>query len=324
MEVKYVVSWNALVTGYSQIRRFDEALGLFERMREEEIELNVVTWSVVLLGYAQRDLDNIASKRKETESSPSKETSAAARLHPPLYELALQALSQLGAKDNEHEKEECFKRDDQNINIPFTEELVETFSIDHLLVRIQCDGAKNLTGDFVVKSSIGKSFNAFRKILREQKLDSYFRKSCFGQYLDLPEDNNARFQMKMVYVLLKCRFMYENKDKMDKIVHPWLVPTNRELKMPYFLTLRSVQTLSDPKVINGIKMKLFGATTITKKIILEGGFVVVDDGSGSGAAVGASDYDYDHTGNVDFPQILPYLANVLHENVKTGRRNMME
>ncbi|KAM3248618.1 hypothetical protein P3L10_010387 [Capsicum annuum] len=56
MEVKYVVSWNALVTGYSQIRRFDEALGLFERMREEEIELNGVTWSVVILGYAQRDL----------------------------------------------------------------------------------------------------------------------------------------------------------------------------------------------------------------------------------------------------------------------------
>ncbi|KAM3326153.1 hypothetical protein P3S67_001279 [Capsicum chacoense] len=56
MEVKYVVSWNALVTGYSQIRRFDEALGIFERMREEEIELNVVTWRVVILGYAQRDL----------------------------------------------------------------------------------------------------------------------------------------------------------------------------------------------------------------------------------------------------------------------------
>ncbi|PHT42562.1 Pentatricopeptide repeat-containing protein [Capsicum baccatum] len=56
MEVKNVVSWNALVTGYSQIGRFDETLGLFERMREEKIELNVVTWSVVILGYAQRDL----------------------------------------------------------------------------------------------------------------------------------------------------------------------------------------------------------------------------------------------------------------------------
>ncbi|KAF3629219.1 putative agamous-like MADS-box protein AGL12-like isoform X1 [Capsicum annuum] len=39
---------------------------------------------------------------------------------------------------------------------------------------------------------------------------------CFGKYLDLSEDNNTRFQMKMVYDLLKRRFMYENKDKMDE------------------------------------------------------------------------------------------------------------
>ncbi|PHU30160.1 hypothetical protein BC332_02253 [Capsicum chinense] len=56
--------------------------------------------------------------------------------------------------------------------------------------------------------------------------------------------------------------------------------------MPFFLTLRSVQTLSDPKVVDGIKMELFGATTITRKIILEGGLVVVNDGSRSGAIVG--------------------------------------
>ena len=56
-----------------------------------------------------------------------------------------------------------------------------------------------------------------------------------------------------------------------------------------------MQTLSDPKVIDKIKMELFGATTITRKIILEGGLVVVDGlsgdgavGSGSGAAVGAN------------------------------------
>ncbi|PHT93957.1 hypothetical protein T459_01839 [Capsicum annuum] len=58
-------------------------------------------------------------------------------------------------------------------------------------------------------------------------------------------------------------------------------------------------------------MKLFRATAITRKIILEGGLIVVDDSSGSGAAVGANDapltvfettnhYDYDHTGYTDF------------------------
>ncbi|KAM3397700.1 hypothetical protein P3S68_001213 [Capsicum galapagoense] len=59
-------------------------------------------------------------------------------------------------------------------------------------------------------------------------------------------------------------------------------------------------------------MELFGATTITRKIILEGGLVVVHGavGGGGGAAVGANDapftifkanhYEYDHTGYTDF------------------------
>ncbi|KAM3217715.1 putative protein isoform X1 [Capsicum annuum] len=446
----------------------------------------------------------MASKRKEWESSPSK----VARLHPPLYELAVQAISQSKAGENEHDEEESFKRDvfisesqhDRNANSPSIEEFVKIFSIDSFPVRMQCDGVTNLTGDCVVKSVMGKSFDTFRKILREQNLDAYFRDSCFGQYLDLPEDNNARFQMTMVYGLLKRRFMYENKDKMDEvwinycgmpvcfglkefaivtglkcyppsqpiriltqrkahctqkgkdkssdgddllslvgpsfkntnlieelkgtrfskkhkqslclvwfvhnilwardvnnnipldlimlsedleafnnypwgyesfkmtvkylltplapkkinlygfpwafmawafeaipflrqqvnyqeevscprilrwlsakndkkpksldlfsppeeaIVHPWLVPTNRELKMPFFLTLQSVQTLSDPKVIDEIKNELIGATTIKRKALWESGLilgdVVVDgaigDGGGDGVAVGAS------------------------------------
>ncbi|PHT70955.1 hypothetical protein T459_26059 [Capsicum annuum] len=58
-------------------------------------------------------------------------------------------------------------------------------------------------------------------------------------------------------------------------------------------------------------MQLFGATTIIRKIILEGGLVAIDNGSGSGVAVGANDalltvfettshYDYDHTDCTDF------------------------
>ncbi|KAF3624187.1 hypothetical protein FXO38_30386 [Capsicum annuum] len=156
-------------------------------------------------------------KRKETKSSPSKGTSVVARLYPPLYELVLQALSQLGAEDNEHGEEEYFKRDDPNANSLSAEELVKTFNIDRYLVRMQCDGATDLTGDFVVKSAMEKSFDTFRNILREQKLDSYFRESCFGQYFYCPEDNNAHFQIKMVYDLRKRRFMYENKDKMDEV-----------------------------------------------------------------------------------------------------------
>ncbi|PHT47949.1 hypothetical protein CQW23_12157 [Capsicum baccatum] len=81
-----------------------------------------------------------------------------------------------------------------------------------------------------------------------------------------------------------------------RIVHPWLVPTNRELKMPFFLTLQSVQTLSDPKVVDGIKMKLFGETTIARKIILEGG---ANDAPLTVFET-TSHYDYDHNGCIDF------------------------
>ncbi|PHT89162.1 hypothetical protein T459_04275 [Capsicum annuum] len=131
----------------------------------------------------------MAPKRKEIESSTSKGTSAVAQLHPPLYKLALQALSQSGADDNEHGEEESFKRNDPNANRPSIEELVKTFSIDRYPVRMQSDCATYLTGDLVVKSVMGKSFDAY----------------------------NARFQVKMIYNLLKRRFMYENKDRMDEV-----------------------------------------------------------------------------------------------------------
>ena len=104
-------------------------------------------------------------KRTEIESSPSKGMSEASRLHPPLYELALQTLSQSEAEYDEHGENECFKRDDADANSPSTEELVKAFSSDRYPVRMQCDGATDLTGDFVVKSSMRKSFDAFRKIL---------------------------------------------------------------------------------------------------------------------------------------------------------------
>ncbi|PHU19621.1 hypothetical protein BC332_10772 [Capsicum chinense] len=164
----------------------------------------------------QKNKDNMAPKRKEIESSPSKGTSEAARLHPQLYELDLQALSQSEATANEHRDGECFKGDDPNANNPSTEELVNTFSID-----------------------------------------SY-------------------------------------------------------------------------PVIDRLKKEMFGATTITRKIILEGGLVVADgvssdravgggSGSGSNAAFGANDapltvfetinhYVYDHTGFIDFISPSEYPA----------------
>ncbi|PHT38664.1 hypothetical protein CQW23_22237 [Capsicum baccatum] len=125
----------------------------------------------------------MAPKRKKTESSPSKGISAAAQLHPPLYELALQTLSQSRAEDNEHGEEESFKRDDPNATSPSAEELVKTFNIDPYSVRMHCDGATDLTSDLVVKSVMGKYFDAFRKILQEQKLDLISGKDALGNIL---------------------------------------------------------------------------------------------------------------------------------------------
>ncbi|PHU22586.1 hypothetical protein BC332_07693 [Capsicum chinense] len=71
----------------------------------------------------------MAPKRKEIELIQG--TNVVARLYPPLYELALQALSKLGVEDNEHREKECLKRDDPNANSSSTAELVKTFSIDH-------------------------------------------------------------------------------------------------------------------------------------------------------------------------------------------------
>ncbi|KAF3637565.1 hypothetical protein FXO37_24818 [Capsicum annuum] len=158
-------------------------------------------------------------KRKKIKSSLSKGTSAAARLYPPLYELALQALTQSEATDNEHGEEESLKRDDPNANRPSAENLVKTFSIDRYPMRMQ--------------------------------------KSCFGQYLDLPEDNNARFQMKMVYDLLKPRFMYENKDKMDEAwvfeAIPYLrqqVNYQEEVSCPRILSWLSTKTDKNTKFLD--------------------------------------------------------------------------
>ncbi|PHT99367.1 hypothetical protein BC332_31710 [Capsicum chinense] len=201
-------------------------------------------------------------KIKEIESSPSKGTNAAAQLHPPLYELALQALSQSGTEDNEHEEEKYFKRDNPNVNSPSVEELVKTFSID-----------RYPAWSFEVIPYLRQQVNYQEEVSCPRIL----------RWLSAKTDKNAKF------------LDLFNPPK-EAIVHPWLVLTNRELKMPFFLTLRSVQTLSDPKVVDGIKMELFGATTITRKIILEGGandaLLTIFETT--------SHYHYDHNGCTDF------------------------
>ncbi|PHU12283.1 hypothetical protein BC332_19213 [Capsicum chinense] len=72
-----------------------------------------------------------------------------------------------GAEDNEHGEKECLKRDNPNANSPSTKELVKTFSIDRYPMRMQCDGATDLTGDFVVKSAMAWAFEAIQYLIQQ-------------------------------------------------------------------------------------------------------------------------------------------------------------
>ncbi|PHT54838.1 hypothetical protein CQW23_03324 [Capsicum baccatum] len=217
-------------------------------------------------------------KIKEIKSSPSKGTSATAQLHPLLYELALQKLSQSRAEDNKHGEEESFKRDGPNANSPSIEDLVKTFSIDRYPVRMQCDAATDLMGDLVAWA-----FEAIPYLRQQVNYQEEVFCPRILRWLSAKTDKNAKF------------LDLFNSPK-QAIIHPWLVSTNRELKMSFLLTLRSVQTLSDPKVVDGIKVELFRAKVITRKIILEGGandapLIIFET---------TCHYDYDHNGCTDF------------------------
>ncbi|PHT54125.1 hypothetical protein CQW23_08587 [Capsicum baccatum] len=96
-----------------------------------------------------------------------------------------------GAEDNEHGEKKSFKRDDPNTNSPSAEELVKTFSIDRYSVRMQCDGATDFMGDLVVT-----------------------------KYLDFPEDNNARFQMKMAWAFEAIPYLRQQVNYQEEVFCP--------------------------------------------------------------------------------------------------------
>ncbi|KAF3674343.1 putative protein EIN4-like [Capsicum annuum] len=70
---------------------------------------------------------------------------------------------------------------------------------------------------------------------------------------------------------------------------------------PSFINKNLIEALKDPKVVDGIKIELFGATTITRKKILEGG--ANDDPLTVFETI--SHYDNDHNGCTDFSLDFP-------------------
>ncbi|KAH0729584.1 hypothetical protein KY289_000772 [Solanum tuberosum] len=91
----------------------------------------------------------------------------------------------------------------------------------------------NATANSIMRSAIGKPFDTFRITLKQNGLEDFFRNSCFGHFLDLPENNNARFQMTMVYELLKTRFIFQNPEKKDEVLINYCVkkePRRRKIR----------------------------------------------------------------------------------------------
>ncbi|KAH0716738.1 hypothetical protein KY290_013004 [Solanum tuberosum] len=76
----------------------------------------------------------------------------------------------------------------------------------------------NATGDSIMRSAMRKPFDTFKITLKKNGLEDFLWNSCFGHFLDLPENNNARFQMTMVYELLKRRFIFQNPEKNDEVL----------------------------------------------------------------------------------------------------------
>ncbi|KAF3626922.1 putative glycerol-3-phosphate 2-O-acyltransferase 6-like [Capsicum annuum] len=54
------------------------------------------------------------------------------------------------------------------------------------------DELAELAGEFVVKSLLGKPFDEFRNTMKKEKLEEFCKKSYFGHFIEMPEDNNAR------------------------------------------------------------------------------------------------------------------------------------
>lgn len=93
---------------------------------------------------------------------------------------------------------------------------VKIICIDRFQVVMTINDPAELTGDLVLKCQSGKPFDDFRNIMKNENIDELFKKSYFGHFLELPEDHTVRFQMNMVYDLLKHRIKYVGDDKDSK------------------------------------------------------------------------------------------------------------
>ncbi|KAH0710836.1 hypothetical protein KY284_012263 [Solanum tuberosum] len=201
----------------------------------------------------------------------------------------------------------------------------------------------NATGDSIMRSAMGKSFDTFRITLKQNDLNNNISLKWVNLSQDIEPVNNypwghESLELTIKYLLkplgpktinlfgfpwdfmawtveviphlirqvnaeeeiLSPRILRWLRSKTktaknipdlynpphDAVVHPWLVPTEKELQMPYLITLGLVETLFDP-VVDRVKMELAGARTIKRDRVVNE-LVVFDgvDGHGIDASAG--------------------------------------
>ncbi|KAF3682051.1 hypothetical protein FXO37_02554 [Capsicum annuum] len=81
---------------------------------------------------------------------------------------------------------------------------------------IPTDDPAELTGHLLLKCQLGKPFDEFKDIMKNEKKDKLFKKSCFRHFLELSEDHTSHIQMSMVYDLINRRIKYMGDDKHSK------------------------------------------------------------------------------------------------------------
>ncbi|KAM3266688.1 hypothetical protein P3L10_003683 [Capsicum annuum] len=76
---------------------------------------------------------------------------------------------------------------------------VKTFSIDRFEVAMPINDpeGKQLTGQIVLKCQMGKIFEHFMKIMKNENIGGIFKKSYFERFLELPKDSSARIRFPM-------------------------------------------------------------------------------------------------------------------------------
>ncbi|KAG5589629.1 hypothetical protein H5410_040143 [Solanum commersonii] len=126
--------------------------------------------------------------------------------------------------DEEKGKQKEVEEEEQEKNEVEGDDGIKTINAHTFPVHLQ----PNATVDSIMRSAMGKPFDTFRIMLKQKCLKDFCRNSCFGHFLDLPEKNNARFQMTMVYELLKRRFIFQNPKKKDEPIPEFIVKKNHE------------------------------------------------------------------------------------------------